>query len=174
MNFRISVISVLMLTLMGCVKHPDAIQDPVPFTPPPSEPAKPPAPTETPVQQIAQNFTRVNFDYDSAALTVSAKQALDENIRLLREHPDVRIKVQGHCDERGTTEYNLSLGDRRASAVRKYLIAAGIAPSRVETISYGEEKPLIPGTGEDVWAQNRRAEFQVTSGDLSHTVGTLR
>ena len=81
----------------------------------------------------------------------------------MTEFPDVILQIEGHCDERGTIEYNMSLGEKRANAARDYLIGMGIAENRLTTISYGEERPAAPGSNEDVWAKNRRAEFKIIS-----------
>jgi peptidoglycan-associated lipoprotein len=151
-----------LLVLGACKKHVD---DPVAgyVEPPPPAPA-PPAPAPTPAETVARNFERVQFVFDSAELTAAGKAALQENAALLTTYTDLSVEVQGHCDERGTTEYNLALGQARAQAVRKVLLASGASGSRVTAISYGEERPLEAGDGEVVWAENRRAEFRVTTG----------
>jgi len=99
------------------------------------------------------------FQYDKALIEADQKAALDDNVRWLKANGGVRILIEGHCDERGTAEYNLGLGDRRAKAVQEYLMNAGILPSRIGTISYGKERPLVPGHDENAWKQNRRAHF---------------
>jgi peptidoglycan-associated lipoprotein len=99
------------------------------------------------------------FAFDSHALNESARLALDRNVRFLRDQPDIHITIEGHCDERGTVEYNQALGERRAQAARHYLIAAGIAGARIQTISYGKERPFEDGNDESAWSQNRRAHF---------------
>jgi peptidoglycan-associated lipoprotein len=105
-------------------------------------------------------LTDVFFDFDKAILSNEAKKSLDDNTKWLKANPAVRIVVQGHCDERGTTEYNLALGERRAQAVKSYLTSLGIDGSRLSTISYGEERPVDPAHHEESWALNRRAEFK--------------
>jgi peptidoglycan-associated lipoprotein len=100
---------------------------------------------------------RVFFGYDSAVLTSEATGVLDQQGAWLRQYPDVIVTIEGHSDERGTREYNLALGDRRANAVKNYLVALGISPQRILTISYGEERPAEPGHDETAWARNRRA-----------------
>ena len=129
-------------------------------------PVEAPKTTQVPshVKEIVDNFARVHFEYDSAALTDASKAALDANAALLQKHADVRMQIQGHCDERGTVEYNLALGNKRAEAVKKYLLNQGIATSRMDVISYGEEIPLVKGQTETAFSQNRRAEFVVTWG----------
>jgi peptidoglycan-associated lipoprotein len=100
---------------------------------------------------------RVFFDYDSAVLSPEATRVLDGQAAWLKQYPDVIVTIEGHTDERGTREYNLALGDRRANAVRNYLVALEISPQRILTISYGEERPAEPGHDETAWARNRRA-----------------
>jgi peptidoglycan-associated lipoprotein len=103
----------------------------------------------------------VLFPYDSYVLTQQARQILQEKAKFLEENPQVRVLIEGHCDERGTKEYNLALGDRRAQAAKRYLVGLGISPDRMRTISYGKERPLDPGHNEEAWARNRRAHFVV-------------
>ncbi len=103
----------------------------------------------------------VLFDYDSAVLSAEARQLLKIKAKWLDVNAGYNIVVQGHCDERGTTEYNLALGDQRAAAVKAFLMDLGISGARITTISYGEEKPLDPGNNEAAWARNRRAHFVI-------------
>ena len=100
---------------------------------------------------------RVLFDYDSAKLDSSAKIMLDAQSRFLRANTDLNFIVEGHCDERGTREYNLALGEQRATAVRNYLVIQGIDPDRIKVISYGKEKPAVVGSNGMAWSKNRRA-----------------
>jgi peptidoglycan-associated lipoprotein len=99
---------------------------------------------------------RVFFDFDKSAVTDEGKAVLDKQAAWLKKYPQWAITVEGHCDERGTREYNLALGERRANAVKKYLAGAGIADSRLKTISYGKERPAVQGSNDAAWAQNRR------------------
>jgi peptidoglycan-associated lipoprotein len=101
----------------------------------------------------------VFFEYDQAIISAEQKAALDDNARWLKTNANARIAIEGHCDERGPVEYNLGLGDRRAKAVRDYLISSGIAGGRISTISYGKERPFVPGHDEKAWRQNRRAHL---------------
>lgn len=103
----------------------------------------------------------VYFDYNSAALSGEAQGRLEANADYLRENAGTRVQIEGHCDERGTLEYNLALGERRAQSVRKYLVSQGLSADRLYTISYGEERPARSGNSESAWRQNRRAEFKV-------------
>jgi peptidoglycan-associated lipoprotein len=100
---------------------------------------------------------RVLFDYDSSSLDSSSKILLDAQSRFLRANTDLNFIVEGHCDERGTREYNLALGEKRATAVRDYLVINGIDPDRIKVISYGKEKPAVVGSNGMAWSKNRRA-----------------
>jgi peptidoglycan-associated lipoprotein len=106
---------------------------------------------------------RVFFAYDSAVLSPVATQTLDRQAAWLKQYPDIVLTVEGHTDERGTREYNLALGDRRANAVKNYLVALDIDAVRILTISYGEERPAEPGNDETAWAKNRRAVSVVST-----------
>ena len=101
----------------------------------------------------------IYFDFDKYNLRDDARATLDANANILRNDPQMRIVIQGHCDERGTDEYNLALGERRAKAARDYLIKLGIDAGRIDIISYGEERPVAPGHDESSWSLNRRGEF---------------
>ncbi|HSR53319.1 MAG TPA: peptidoglycan-associated lipoprotein Pal [Acidobacteriota bacterium] len=101
----------------------------------------------------------VFFAYDKAQLTAEAKARLEANAIILREYSDANFIIEGHCDERGSEEYNLALGERRAQAARDYLVSLGVDAGRISTISYGEERPFAQGHDEEAWAQNRRAHF---------------
>ncbi|MBI3078660.1 MAG: peptidoglycan-associated lipoprotein Pal [Deltaproteobacteria bacterium] len=103
------------------------------------------------------------FAFDQYALTEQARRALSANADFLLKHPQHRVLIEGHADERGTPEYNLALGEKRALAAREYLISLGIEPNRVSTISYGEERPLDPRHNEEAWARNRRDHFVLMS-----------
>ncbi|MCC7305426.1 MAG: peptidoglycan-associated lipoprotein Pal [Alphaproteobacteria bacterium] len=99
---------------------------------------------------------RVFFGYDQYNIDDSARMTLDKQAQWLQQYPNLSITIEGHCDERGTREYNLALGERRANAVKNYLVAAGVPSSRVSTISYGKERPAVPGSDESSYSQNRR------------------
>lgn len=103
----------------------------------------------------------VYFDFDKSNLTPLSKEKLDKTSDWLSKNPDANLRVEGHCDERGTSEYNLALGERRANSAKKYLVNLGIAPEKISTISYGEEKSADPGHNEDAWSKNRRDEFKI-------------
>ena len=105
----------------------------------------------------------IHFDFDRYEIRPEDAQVLKDNAALLTKYPGVKIQIEGHCDERGTIDYNLALGERRADSARKYLTSIGIAPERLSTISYGKERPSDPGHNEDAWAKNRRAHLVVLS-----------
>ena len=100
---------------------------------------------------------RVFFAFDSSAISPDSAEILDTQVKWLKKHENVNVIVQGYCDERGTREYNLALGERRANAVKQYLVSHGISASRISTISYGKERPAVLGNNEAAWAQNRRS-----------------
>lgn len=110
----------------------------------------------------AGDLQTVFFDFNSSSLSSSARSALENNAEFLKDNPDVEVQVEGHADERGGVQYNLALGERRAKAVRDYLVAMGISSARLSTISFGKERPLAFGHNEDAWSQNRRANFVIT------------
>ncbi len=106
-------------------------------------------------------LSTIYFDFDEYILTEEARETLTENVKWMRESPGVKIKIEGHCDERGTVEYNLALGQKRAEGTKDYLVILGIDPNQLSTVSYGEEVPVDPGNNEQAWAKNRRAEFVI-------------
>jgi peptidoglycan-associated lipoprotein len=107
-------------------------------------------------------FENIYFDFDSSALSDAARQSLVKNFAVLKQNPQSRIRVEGHCDERGSGEYNLALGERRAQAAVRYLTTMGVQAGRLSTISCGKEKPAVSGHDEEAWAKNRRDEFAVS------------
>ncbi|HEY6866035.1 MAG TPA: peptidoglycan-associated lipoprotein Pal [Candidatus Eisenbacteria bacterium] len=161
-----SVLFALTLGTPGCARRtaqappqsaappPVAVAAPEPAPPPPEAPAPPPAPAE---------FQSAYFDFDSYGLHADAREALDQDAKLMRDQTGLMIRIEGHCDERGTVEYNMALGERRANAARDYLTAAGIAPDRIHIVSYGKEHPLVAGHDETAWAKNRCARVVVRS-----------
>jgi peptidoglycan-associated lipoprotein len=104
----------------------------------------------------------VYFDYNSPDLRPQYRPVLEKKAAWLKSHPEYSLKIEGHCDERGTAEYNLALGERRAKVVMSYLVSLGVSPGRISTISYGEERPNASGHDERAWAKNRRAEFRLS------------
>lgn len=155
---------VAVLVLTGCSKN-KPVADATPPPPPPVEqPAPPPAPEpppSEPAMTVQDQLKDVFFDYDAAALSSEAQATLDANGRVLMDNASTSVQIEGHCDERGTVEYNLALGDRRAQSARDYLVRYGVPAARLSTVSYGEERPFATGSDESAWAQNRRAHFVV-------------
>ena len=157
----------------GCKKKPPVeptqpapapVAEPAP-TPPPPPPAPKPAPAPVKparpsLQTLNSQLQTIHFDFDKSAIRSDALPLLDSNAALLKKYPDLKVVIEGHCDERGTIEYNLALGDRRAMATLEEMASRGIAAGRISTISFGEERPVDPGHGEDAWSKNRRATLR--------------
>lgn len=161
----VALFTIMMLASCGGDKPEIVPEQPVVDTTPvvvEEEPPPPPPPPPPPKLDVRELQT-VYFDFDKFALTSSAKTALDANYQLLMKFPDAIIKIEGHCDERGTVEYNLSLGEKRAKAVMDYLTGLGVPANRLSIISYGKERPVDTGHNEAAWAKNRRAEFKIIS-----------
>lgn len=121
-----------------------------------------PAPA-TAVSLAASGLRSVPFEYDQHLLTATAQEILAANAAILKAQNRLQVTLAGYCDERGADQYNIALGERRTEAVRNYLLSLGISTGRLETVSYGEEKPLDPGHDESAWAKNRRVEFVLLS-----------
>jgi peptidoglycan-associated lipoprotein len=176
------------ITMAACHKKAPPVARPMPppaATGTPTAPARPPAPPEPvseptivppePVRDDAISsaslddlnknspLTPVFFELDSSDLSPGGQKALDANAALLKKYPSWAITIEGHCDERGTAEYNLALGERRAIAARAYLVSLGIPADRLRTVSYGKEFPFEPGHDEGAWSKNRRAHFVITA-----------
>jgi peptidoglycan-associated lipoprotein len=134
---------------------------PTPVTPPESVTPPAPAPTPEPAKPAASvsDLGTVYFAYDSFGLDEAARATLDRNAQLLRENTALVLTIEGHCDERGTVEYNQALGEKRAESVKQYLVDANIAADRLRIISYGKERPADEGHDETAWSRNRRCEF---------------
>jgi peptidoglycan-associated lipoprotein len=172
------------ITTAGCGRQ--QVETPAPAPPPPAEPpptrpapppappAPPPAPAPTPptedelykempLDQIAQKYlTDVFFAYDSIELSDQARGGLQKNVEFMKRRGTAQITIEGHADSRGTNEYNLALGERRAGAVRDYLVSLGLAADRISIVSKGEEQPFCQEESESCWQQNRRGHFVVT------------
>lgn len=132
-------------------------------TPPRSEPVKPPpAPAKEVAELPSLDFGPIYYELDSAILRPDSRELLDRVAEALRPRSEARVTISGHTCELGTTEYNLALGQRRAAAVRDYLVKLGVDRERIGVVSYGEERPAEPGSGESVWSKNRRSEFSVS------------
>jgi peptidoglycan-associated lipoprotein len=183
----IAVVLVGLVVACGGRRPPVVAEQPPPDAPSPfpsaapptaKPPDPPPLPAEPPVTANALSWNdkpieEINgpnsplrpifFGYDSDQLDDSAKKTLSTNAEVLKTYGTWVITIEGHCDERGTAEYNLALGDRRALAARTYLISLGIPAERMRTVSYGKEFPFDPGHTEEAWSRNRRAHFMLTS-----------
>lgn len=120
---------------------------------------KPPEESGMSASEVARRLRDVHFDYNESRIRKEDKRTLADDAQVLMDNPNVTIVVEGHCDERGTTAYNLALGERRAEAVRRHLVALGVAESQLKTVSHGEEKPVCFSSSESCWRQNRRAHF---------------
>src|SRR5712691_10379962 len=123
--------------------------------PPPPPPPKGPSDDEIFLREVRDAY----FDYDKADIRPDARAALSQTADFLKRHPSIKATIEGHCDERGSTEYNLALGDRRATAVKQFLVSLGISADRLSTVSYGKEKPFCMESNESCWQQNRRGHF---------------
>jgi peptidoglycan-associated lipoprotein len=135
---------------------------------PPVQPQQPSGPVAGSVEDFRVNVgERVFFGFDRSDLTPEARQILERQAAWLRRYTGVRVLIAGNCDERGTREYNLALGARRAAAARDYLVSLGVAGTRIETVSFGKERPLDPRSNEDAWRVNRNAHTQIVSGAVS-------
>jgi peptidoglycan-associated lipoprotein len=176
----VAVAVVALMPFAGCKKDRPPVA--APSAPPPVAPATPPPapPPETPdVPQQVDEYARIRamasdeidrlgllkpiyFDYDSADLREADRRMLSENAEALKRFDFLRITIEGHCDERGTVEYNLALGERRARAAQDYLASLGVDGGRMKTVSYGKEVPICRESTEECWARNRRAHFAVT------------
>lgn len=130
--------------------------------PPRSEPVKPPPPPQEIAELPSLSFDPIYYELDSATLRTDSREVLERAAEALRRRSEVRVTILGHTCELGTTEYNLALGQRRASAARDYLVKLGVEPARIATVSYGEERPADPGHDEASLAKNRRSEFTVS------------
>lgn len=149
----------ILLGMSACTDDKKKGEEPVAATAAPSEtPAAPTSPT--PSAEIST--TPIYFGFDDYTVGPEAQSALTAMAEALKANKSAVIQIEGHCDERGTVEYNLALGERRAQSVKNFLSQLGIEPARLSTISYGEEKPVVQGHTEEAWAKNRRAEFVVT------------
>ena len=156
------------LVLAACANKPPPAAEAPPAPPPAAAP--PPSQVETTVVPGSVQDFRVNvgdtvhFAYDKSDITDEDRDILQRQAAWLQKYPQVRVTVEGHCDPRGTREYNLALGGRRANAVKDYLISLGVPSSRIDTISYGKERPVCTESTEECWAQDRRGVTTITSG----------
>lgn len=173
------VAAIVLVT--GCGKKPEPEQPAPEPAPPPTQEAPPPPPPQPDadsaaraaadaeaarLRQLTTDLTSpIYFDFDRADVRQGNDQSLlDRKAAILSANAAVRLRISGHADERGSDEYNLALGNRRAAAAKRYLTGKGVADGRLEVVSYGEERPSNPGHDESAWAENRRDEFEVTAG----------
>jgi len=167
----LSILSVLMMVVFmgGSCGGGDDVETPTvgemePDTGNDTAVEEPVVPPEEDIVTLTDaDFRIAYFDYDKYNLRGDAREALEHNARVLRENTGVRVLIEGHCDERGTVEYNLALGEKRANSARDYITSLGVDGSRVETISYGKERPVRMGHDDQSWQENRRAKFTIIS-----------
>ena len=171
---RLAIVAAGAASLAACAHKPKPA---FPTTPPPQTQAQPPVrttPPPAPVTQGAlpgseQDFVvnvgdRVYFDFDKYDIRADAQPLLAAQANWLKQYSAVQVRIEGNCDEKGTREYNLALGARRANSVRDFLVSHGVEPGRITTISYGKEKPIDPGTGDAADQKNRNAHTAIVSG----------
>jgi peptidoglycan-associated lipoprotein len=165
----ILLVGLLVLVLFSyCAKKPPVVEE-EPEAPVVVEPEQPPSEPEIPTEEVEaelvtqEDLQPVYFDFDKYNLRPGDREILSRDAQVLKENPSVKIRIEGNCDERGTVEYNLALGERRARAAMEYLINLGVAPERISIISYGKERPKYPGHNEGAWSKNRRDDFVITS-----------
>lgn len=129
------------------------------------EPAPPPVEEKVVREEkpVEIKLEPIYFDFDRYFIREDAKKTLNQNAKILKDNPAVKIRIEGNCDERGTAEYNLALGEKRAKSAKDYLVNLGIDPAKITIISYGKERPLYPGHNEDAWSKNRRDDFVIVS-----------
>jgi peptidoglycan-associated lipoprotein len=157
-----------VLMLAGCETKPKPVVDNGP-PPPPQQQETQAAPTSSIIPGSAEDLRvnvgdTVHFDYDKYEVLEADRAVLQRQAAWLGKYPSVRVTIEGHCDERGTREYNLALGARRANAIKEYLVSLGVSAGRVETISYGKERPMCTESNESCYAQNRRGVTTITGG----------
>ena len=179
------IVAALVLAIgTSCRKNTPPVTRPAPPPPttlgakPPAPPEPVPEPTSVPPEPVEEDrissaslddlnrnspLQTVFFELDSSDISASGQSALNANAAVLKKYPSLKVTIEGHCDERGTAEYNLALGERRAVAARAYLVSLGISADRLRTVSYGKEFPFDPGHDETAFAKNRRAHFVITS-----------
>jgi len=172
---RASSLMLLASAVLAACGGGNPPEEPAPEPAPAPAPPPPPAPVddsaererlerERMAREAAELGTMINFEFDRAEIRPADQGTLDRKAAILAANSAVRLRIAGHADDRGSDEYNLALGNRRAAAAKRYLENKGIDPSRIEVVSYGEERPLNPGTDETAYAQNRRDEFEITAG----------
>lgn len=182
-SFQSLLMTAMLVFAVGCVKQTVETEE----LPPPKPPAPMvrKAPPPKPVKKVERDMTEeerrrkraafkrslaefendlIYFDFDKSEVRPDMRATLDAKARFLQEFPSIRVQVEGHCDERGTVEYNIALGHRRSQSSKDYLVSLGVQASRIDTVSYGEERPADSRSNEAGWAKNRRAKFNVIGG----------
>ncbi len=181
-SYQSLLMGLLLVFTVGCVKHTPEVEElPAPKPPPPMA-RKPQPPKPTKMQEDTSMLERqrrraafkraltrfenhlVYFDFDKSEIRSDMRSIMDAKARFLQEYPSLRVQIEGHCDERGTVEYNIALGHRRSQSAKDYLASLGVKASRVDTVSYGEERPADSRSNEAGWAKNRRAKFNIIGG----------
>jgi peptidoglycan-associated lipoprotein len=163
---KILIAAAAVAAASACASRPEPT--PTPEAPAPTTSPQPQGPVAGSVEDFRVSVgDRVFFGYDRFDLTPEARSVLERQAAWLRQYPNVRVLIAGNCDERGTREYNLALGARRAAAVRDYLASLGVAANRMETVSYGKERPVDPRANEEAWSVNRNGHTQIVSGAVS-------
>lgn len=167
MKIKLFAIAALGAFATACASTPEPVEEPIPAPQPEPvyEPAAPMGPADGSIEHFVETAgDRVFFGYDRHDLSAEARAVLRDQAAWLMTYGDTRITIAGHCDERGTREYNLALGARRAEAVRSYLISRGVSAARIDTISFGKERPIAQGSNEESWARNRNAHTAIVAG----------
>lgn len=170
---RVKVLGLMaaLLVVAGCETPPETAATDTGAGAETTTPPPPPTPMVEkvdPQEYLVVNVgDRVFFDFDKSDLRPDAIDQLNRQADFLKTNGSIAVTIEGHCDERGTREYNLALGDRRAASAKQYLESVGVDGGRMDTISYGKERPAVLGSNEDAWAQNRRAVMVVKSGSMS-------
>jgi peptidoglycan-associated lipoprotein len=170
-------LALLAISAAACGKKADPVLQPPPDTgtpaPPPSTATPPAPPPAAPAGANAEAVRAalvadlgnvIHFDYDQDLVKPEDRPILDRKAEIMRANPTLRIRISGHADDRGSDEYNLVLGNKRALAARQYLVGKGIDAARIDVTSFGEERPVDPAENETAWASNRRAEFEIIAG----------
>lgn len=156
--YLVAIVLVSLFAFWGCPKQGEMSAVPEETAPPQETVVEEDTPQERSMS-AAEALQPVYYDFDRSSIRSDARSALRKNAEWLKANPDEKVKIEGNCDERGSNEYNLALGQRRAASAKKYLVDSGISSRRISLISYGEEKPACRESNEDCWQENRRSDF---------------
>ncbi len=165
----LGLLAISGLTIAGCAKketvkpeqQPPAAQTATQTAEQPAATAQVQQPVEKSIADIQKEFLTIHFDFNKYNIRPDAKTILEDNAKVLSVNPNVNVQIAGYCDNRGSVEYNLALGEKRAQAAKDYLVTLGVAPGRLSTISYGKSDPINTANNEKAWAENRRDEFHI-------------